>query len=64
MSRGPRGKIGKQKNHKFHFLSPRADIGTVIAPLESYEFTGFLRICMTMFGALLNFYDFILPLVS
>src|SRR5260221_7470939 len=29
--------------------------------VELYELTGFLRICMTMFGALLKFHDFILP---
>src|SRR5260221_1971247 len=58
----PREKKGKQKNGKFRFLSPRVDIGTEITPLESYELTGFLRICTTTFGALLKFHDFILPL--
>src|SRR5260221_1253910 len=57
----PRKKIGKQKNGKFRFSSPRVDIGTAITPLESYELTGFLIICTTTFGALLKFHDFILP---
>src|SRR5260221_3379046 len=58
--RGFRGRIGKQKNGKFRFSSPRVDMGTEITPLESYELTGFLRICTTTFGALLKFHDFIL----
>jgi len=61
MFRGFQGRIGKQKNGKFCFSSPRVDIGTAITPLESYKLTGFLRICMTTFEALLKFHDFILP---
>src|SRR5260221_7015529 len=57
----PRKKIGKQKNGKFRFSSPRIDMGTEIAPLESYELTVFSRICTKTFGALLKFHHFILP---
>src|SRR6266446_4500811 len=39
-------------------------MGTAITPLESYELTGFLRICTTTIGTLPEFHDFILPLVS
>ncbi len=39
-------------------------MGTAMTLLESYELTGFFRICMTTFEALLKFHDFILPLVS
>src|SRR5258705_12793913 len=60
----PRKKIGKQKNGKFRFSSPRVDMGTAIAPLESYELTVFSRICTTTFKTLLKFHNFILPLVS
>src|SRR5260221_578506 len=54
--RGFRGRIGKQKNGKFRFSSPRVDMGTAITPLESYELTGFLRICTTTIGTLQVFH--------
>ncbi|HEX9503313.1 MAG TPA: hypothetical protein VF974_03245, partial [Patescibacteria group bacterium] len=54
------GITSKQKNGKFRFSSPRIDMGTAITPLESYELTGFLRICTTMIGTLSEFHDFIL----
>src|SRR5258708_14683389 len=58
------GTTSNQKNGKFRLSSPRIDMGTAITLLESYELTGFLRICMTMIGTLPEFHDFILPLVS
>src|SRR5258708_7941889 len=44
MFRGFQGRIGKQKNGKFCFSSPRVDIGMVITPLQSYELTLFFLV--------------------
>jgi hypothetical protein len=39
-------------------------MGTALTPLESYELTGFLRICRTTVKTLPEFHDFILLVVS